>query len=117
MKGIGGCGRGSRDGEGQQRHVVLLGQADLGRRRVEGRLEGAVERAKRDLEVDDIASGRLHRVRLEDGVDGEDSPDLRALLGNDGEADLVVAELDPRERTERVERRRELCTRMVSPCT
>lgn len=34
-------------------------------------------------------------------------PHLRALLRDDGEAHLLVAELGPRERTKRVERRGE----------
>jgi hypothetical protein len=40
-------------------------------------------------------------------------PYLCALLGNDGEAYLLFTELHPRKRTERVERRGELCERLV----
>jgi hypothetical protein len=40
-------------------------------------------------------------------------PHLCALLRYDGEAYLLLAELHPRERTERVERRGELCRALV----
>jgi hypothetical protein len=135
-------GRGRGDGEGQQGYVVFLCKADLGRGRVQGRFEGAIERTERHFEVDDIVGGGLDGIRVENGIlrsvrlgDGKaraglqwrarcgrstaaftrvarhrnSRPHLRALLRNDGEAHLVVAELEPRERTQRVEGGRELC--------
>jgi hypothetical protein len=44
---------------------------------------------------------------------GNSRPHLCALLGDDGEAYLLFAELHPRERTERVERCSELYARLV----
>ena len=46
-------GRGD-DGEGKHGQVVLLGEAYLGRRGIEGRLEGAIQRRERNFEVDDV---------------------------------------------------------------
>ena len=48
------------------------------------------------------------------GTRVDSRPDLRALLRYDGEAYLLLAELDPGERTERVEGGCELCTFLVT---
>lgn len=131
-------GRGSGDGKSEHGQVVLLGEAYLGRRGIEGRFEGAVQRRERNFEVDDIICSRLHADALKDGVlrgaltstrPRRDNmltiestlhlvrtsdtkirsvylrPYLRALLWYDGEAYLLLAELHPRERAERIERR------------
>jgi hypothetical protein len=60
--------RRGHDSEGEQRHVVLFREADLGRRCIYGRLERAVEGGERHFEVDDIVCGGLDRIRLEDGI-------------------------------------------------
>ena len=46
----------------------------------------------------------LDAVRLEDGVDFEARPDLRALVGDDGEADVFIVEPGPGEGAEGGER-------------
>lgn len=61
-------GRRRDDRECEYRHVILLGEANLGRRSIHSRLEGAIERGKRYFEVDDIVGSRLDTDRLEDGV-------------------------------------------------
>jgi hypothetical protein len=63
----------------------------------------------------------LHQVRMvvdghtEDCIDSR--PDLCALLRYDSEAYLLLAELDPCERTERVEGRSELCDKLAEIMT
>ena len=153
-----GCGegairvRGGRgdDGEGKHGQVVLLGEAYLGRRGIEGRFEGAIQRRERNFEVDDIICSRLHADALKDGVlrgaltstrprrdnmltiestlhlvrtsdtkirSVYSRPYLCALLWYDGEAYLLLAELYPCERTERVEGRSELCNMLAGIVT
>jgi hypothetical protein len=56
-----------------------------------------------DKTLDAVSEWRRHETRRDDS-----RPHLRALLGDDGEACLLFAELNPRERAERVQRRREL---------
>jgi hypothetical protein len=56
-----------------------------------------------DKTLNAVSEWRRHETRRDDS-----RPHLCALLGDDGEACLLFAELDPRERAERVQRRREL---------
>jgi len=69
-------GRGGDNGEGEHGQIVLLREANMSRRRVDGRLQCAIERRERDLEVDYIVRCRLHADCLEDGV-------LRHVLAQD----------------------------------
>jgi hypothetical protein len=65
---------------------------------------------------EDAASGQNgRRWTHKDCIDSR--PDLCALLRYDSEAYLLLAELDPYERTERVEGRSELCITLAGIAT
>jgi hypothetical protein len=92
------------DGHGEHGDAVTLGQAEAGVVAAGGGAQGALKRPEGQLEVDGVVGlGGLQVVVVEDEVDRERGPDLRARVGDDGEADRVIVEADPGDLFEGVE--------------